>query len=38
MPPYDKSSPPPRTVRDRIAYILCVAIVCAAALYEIMGV
>jgi hypothetical protein len=38
MPPYDNSSPPPRrTVWDRIAYILCVAIVCAAALYEIMG-
>ena len=38
MQPYDKSPPPPRrTVWDRIAYILCVAVVWAAALYEILG-
>ena len=38
MPLFDKSPPPPRrTVWDRIAYILCVAVVWVAALYEILN-
>jgi hypothetical protein len=38
MQPFDKPPPPPRrSLWDRISYVLCVAVIWVAALYEMLN-